>query len=197
MKFKILTVLLLLIIMNACENQKNTADLIVYNALVYTIDDSFTVQQAFAVKDGKFLAVGTNTAIKENYISDNMLDAQGKPVYPGFIDAHCHFYGYGYNLLKRADLVGTTSFEEVVDRLIKHHSKTNSKWIEGRGWDQNDWEIKEFPNKDLLDELFPNNPVYLTRIDGHAAIANSEALRMAGIHKDSKVQGGDILIKDG
>lgn len=197
MTLRIFPVILLAIIMYSCENQKQQADLIVYNALVYTVDESFTVQQAFAVKDGKFIAVGTNTAIKGNYTSENMLDAKGKPVYPGFIDAHCHFNGYGYNLLKRADLVGTTSFEEVVDRLKKHHSETSSEWIEGRGWDQNDWEIKEFPNKDLLDEIFPNNPVYLTRIDGHAALANSVAIKLAGIDMETKVQGGDIFVQDG
>lgn len=197
MRLKFLVATLLITIMFSCENKKQQADLIVYNALIYTLDESFTVQEAFAVKNGKFVAIGTNNAIKENYISDKIIDAHGKPVYPGFIDAHCHFYGYGYNLLKRADLVGTRSFDEVVERLKEHHSKTNSEWIEGRGWDQNDWDVKEFPVNDLLDEVFPNNPVYLTRIDGHAAIANSEALNRAGIKLQTKVKGGDIFIENG
>ena len=197
MKLRFIPAILLFIIMSSCENQKQQADLIVFNALVYTVDGSFTVQEAFAVKDGKFIAVGTNTAIQGNYSSQEMIDAQGKPVYPGFIDAHCHFNGYGYNLLKRADLVGTKSFEAVIDRLKEHHNKSNSEWIEGRGWDQNDWEVKEFPTKELLDAAFPNNPVYLTRIDGHAAIANSKALKLAGIDLETKVQGGNIFIEDG
>lgn len=196
MKLKLIITILIISVMYSCENQKQQADLIVYNALVYTVDNSFTVQQAFAVKDGKFIAVGTTTAIIGNYVSDNMVDAEGKPVYPGFIDAHCHFYGYGSNLLKQADLVGTKSFEEVIDRLVEHQKQTNSEWIEGRGWDQNDWEVKEFPTKELLDESFPNNPVYLTRIDGHAAIANSEALKRTGITVTTKIEGGDIFVEN-
>ncbi len=197
MKIHFTAAILILFIMTSCENQKEQADLIIFNALVYTVDESFTVQEAFAIKDGKFVAVGTNTAIKGNYTSVEIIDAQGKPVYPGFIDAHCHFSGYGYNLLKRADLVGTKSFEEVIDRLKEHQNKTNSEWIEGRGWDQNDWVVKEFPTNQLLDDAFPDNPVYLTRIDGHAAIANSQALQLAGIDLESKIQGGDILIENG
>lgn len=197
MKLRLLVATLVITIMYSCENRKQQADLIIFNALVYTVDESFTVQEAFAIEDGKFVAIGTNNAIKGNFTSENMIDAHGKPIYPGFIDAHCHFYGYGYNLLKRADLVGTTSFEEVIDRLKEHQKKTNSEWIEGRGWDQNDWEVKEFPTKVLLDEAFPNNTVYLTRIDGHAAIANSEALKQAGITLQTKVKGGDIFIENG
>jgi len=197
MKLKLIITILIISVMYSCENQKQQADLIVYNALVYTVDNSFTVQQAFAVKDGKFIAVGTTTAIIGNYVSDNMVDAEGKPVYPGFIDAHCHFYGYGYNLLKRADLVGTESFGEIVEKIKEHYNKYQPAWLEGRGWDQNDWEIKEFPTKELLDEAFPHVPVYLTRIDGHAAIANSEALKRAGINGQTKVNGGEILLKNG
>jgi len=197
MKLRLLIATIVITIMYSCKNQKQQADLIVFNALVYTVDGSFTVQDAFAIEDGNFVAVGTNNAIKGNYTSEKMIDAHEKPIYPGFIDAHCHFYGYGYNLLKRVDLVGTISFEDVIDRLKEHHKKTNSEWIEGRGWDQNDWEVKEFPTKDLLDEAFPDNPVYLTRIDGHAALANSEALKRAGINLQTKVKGGEIFIENG
>ncbi len=186
-----------LIIMSSCANQKKQADLIVHNAKVYTLDETFAIHEAFAVENGKFIAVGTNIAILGNYISENIIDADGKSVYPGFIDAHCHFYGYGCNLLKRADLVGTKSFEEVVERLKEHYQKNPSEWIEGRGWDQNDWEIKDFPTKDLLDEAFPNNPVYLTRIDGHAAVANSEALKRVGITAETKIAGGDVFVSNG
>lgn len=194
MKLQSFFTIILIVIMSSCNNQKQQVDLIVLNAKVYTVDESFTVQEAFAVKDGKFIAIGTNSAIQGNYSSDNKIDADGMPVYPGFIDAHCHFNGYGYNLLKRADLVGTTSFEEVIEKLKEHQAKSDAYWIEGRGWDQNDWEVKKFPTKVLLDEHFPNNPVYLTRIDGHAAIANSEALKLAGINHETKIQGGDIFI---
>lgn len=197
MKLQLFFAIIIFVFMSSCNNQKQQIDLIVFNAKVYTVDESFTVQEAFAIKDGKFIAVGTNSAIQGNYNSDDIIDADGMAVYPGFIDAHCHFNGYGYNLLKRADLVGTTSFEEVIEKLKEHQAKSNALWIEGRGWDQNDWEVKEFPTKDLLDEHFPNNPVYLTRIDGHAAIANSEALELAGINHETRIQGGDIFIDNG
>ncbi|MCF8379447.1 MAG: amidohydrolase [Bacteroidales bacterium] len=176
---------------------KKKADLIVYNAVVYTVDDSFSVKEAFAVKDGKFLAIGTTEAILNAYSSEQTIDAKGKPIYPGFNDAHCHFYGYGTNKIQRADLTGTTSFEEVVERLVEHHKAFPSKWIEGRGWDQNDWSIKEFPDKKLLDEQFPNNPVFLIRIDGHAAVVNSEALKLAGIDGNTSIMGGEIILQNG
>jgi predicted amidohydrolase YtcJ len=186
---------ILIAIMFSCTTPKEKADLIVRNAKVYTVDDEFALKQAFAVRDGKFIAVGSDDDILEKYDSDDIVDAGGKPVYPGFYDAHCHFFGYGTNLIKRADLVGTTSFEEVVERLKEHHAKYPTDWIEGRGWDQNDWAVKEFPTKDLLDAAFPNNPVYLIRIDGHAALVNSEALKRAGITHKTKVTGGEVLLE--
>ncbi|MEZ5084181.1 MAG: amidohydrolase [Bacteroidales bacterium] len=183
--------------MLSCKSPKEHVDLIVYNAIIYTVDESFSVQQAFAVKDGKFLAVGSDNAILANYTSDNLIDAEQKPIYPGFYDAHCHFYGYGTNLIKRADLVGTKSFEEVILRLKEHYKKYPSDWLEGRGWDQNDWEVKDFPTKNLLDDAFPDIPVFLIRIDGHAAIANSKALEKANITATTVVQGGKILVENG
>ena len=180
----------------SCKSQFNEADLIVHNARVYTVDENFSVQQAFAVKEAKFVAVGSNADIIKQYYSDNIIDADGKTIYPGFIDAHCHFFGFGSNLLKQADLVGTTSFEEVISVIKEHHKKYPSQWIEGRGWDQNDWEIKEFPDNKLLDEVFPDIPVYLTRIDGHAAIVNSIALKIAGITEDTKAVGGNFIINN-
>ncbi|MBN2173064.1 MAG: amidohydrolase [Bacteroidales bacterium] len=183
--------------MFGCTETKKKVDLIIHHATVYTVDDGFAIQEAFAVKDGKFIAVGSNQAILDNYKSKNMVDAEGRAVYPGFIDAHCHFYGYGYNLLKRADLIGTKSFGEVIEKIREHFDKYQPEWLEGRGWDQNDWDVKEFPTKELLDEAFPNVPVYLTRIDGHAAIANSEALKRAGITGQTKVNGGEVLLKNG
>ena len=97
------------------------------------------------------------------------------------------------NQIRSIDLKGTISFNEVVEKVMEHHHQFPSEWIEGRGWDQNDWEIKEFPTRELLDKAFPDNPVYLTRIDGHAAIVNSEALKRAGITKETKVTGGEII----
>jgi predicted amidohydrolase YtcJ len=196
MKKVIFDCLVLIFIMNACTH-KESVDLIIHNAKVYTVNESFELLQAFAVKDGKFIAVGTDQSILRNYQTENQIDAQGKPVYPGFIDAHCHFFSYGINLIKNADLTGTKSYNEVIARLTEYHQKTQFEWIEGRGWDQNDWDVKEFPTKDLLDQTFLDNPVFITRIDGHAALVNSQALKRAGITSMTKINGGDILLING
>ena len=188
--------LITIFMMNACT-QKVKVDLIVHNAHIYTINKGFEVEQAFAVVTGKFVAVGSDQDILTKYQSENEIDAGGKVVYPGFIDAHCHFYGYAMDLIRSVDLTGTHSFEEVIEKVKEHHQKFPSEWIEGRGWDQNDWEIKDFPTNEMLDKFFPNNPVYLTRIDGHSAIANSEALKRAGITSQMKVKGGEVILKNG
>lgn len=180
----------------SCVDKKEDMDLIVYNAKIYTVDKNFSLQEAFAVKDGKFAAIGSNSEILEKYDSQNKIDMQGKYIYPGFIDPHCHFYGYGLNLMN-ADLFGAGSFNEVIQIIKDHHSSHPSEWITGRGWDQNIWDVKEFPHKRTLDEFFPEIPVLLTRVDGHAAIANSEALRRAGIDKNTEVPGGDFIKQNG
>ncbi|MDX1364973.1 MAG: amidohydrolase [Arenibacter latericius] len=180
----------------ACETPKEKADLIVLNANVYTVDDSFSKASAFAVKDGKFVGVGTTDVIKEQYTSDNIMDVGGKTIVPGLIDAHCHFYGLGLNQ-QVVDLTGTTSFKEILERVKAFQEQNPKDFIVGRGWDQNNWEVKEFPTKEELDELFPDTPVSLRRIDGHALIANQKALDMAGITKTTKVDGGEVILKNG
>lgn len=174
------------------------ADLIITGAVIYTVDSNFTTAEAMAIAKGKILAVGTNDEITGKYAADLVYDLGGKAVYPGLIDAHCHFLGYGMGRLKRADLTGTRSIEEVVERVQQHHQKfPDLYWIEGRGWDQNDWDDKQFPDRKSLDELFPDIPVMLTRIDGHAALVNSKALVLAGISAETKIEGGDILKENG
>jgi predicted amidohydrolase YtcJ len=173
------------------------ADMIIKNAKIYTVNNDFGLAEAMAVYEGKIIAVGSESEILHRFESKNVIDLEGKPVYPGFIDAHCHFYGYGLGLLQRADLTSTNSFDEIIEIVKKHHENYASFWIEGRGWDQNDWEIKAFPDKEKLDILFPDNPVLLTRIDGHAAIANSKALEISGIDKNTRIEGGAIILKNG
>jgi predicted amidohydrolase YtcJ len=178
----------------SCKTKK-MADAIYYNGIVYTVDSNFTIGEAFAVKDGKIIDVGTNEKIQE-YNAKEKIDLEGKPVYPGFIDPHCHFYGYATDLVK-CNLYGTTSFADVLDK-VKEYSKTNKfSWILGRGWDQNDWEVQEFPDKTMLDSLFPNTPVYLMRVDGHAILVNQKALDIAGITAQTKIAGGEVEIKKG
>src|SRR5690606_7300001 len=129
--------------------------------------------------------------------SEKIIDVKGKFIYPGFNDAHCHFSGYGNNLMQYADLRDTKSPDEIYEMLQKHHETFGGDWILGRSWDQNDWEVKEFPDKTKLDELFPEIPVYLIRVDGHAGWCNSKALEIAGISARSKVQGGEVVLKNG
>lgn len=173
-------------------DKKQEADYIFTNAKVYTADASFTVLESFAVKDEKIIAVGSNTTIEATYEADSVIDMGGKVVMPGLIDAHCHFWGYAKGL-RECNLVGTKSFEEVIER-VKSFAATNKRaWIIGRGWDQNDWPVKSYPNKTVLDSLFPNTPVMLKRIDGHAALVNSAAMRAAGITDSTQVSGGEIL----
>jgi len=180
--------------MLSCNSKK--ADLIIYNARVYTVDKDFTVAEAFAILDGKILAVGSNLEIMDRYNTSKEIDLNGHFVYPGLIDAHCHFFSYGLSL-KKADLTGTKSFDEILEIIQEHARQFPSEWVLGRGWDQNDWEIQEFPTNAKLDELFPDHPVLLTRIAGHAAIANSVALKRAGVGPETKVDGGTVIIKNG
>ncbi len=191
---QILSLCALLLILCSCNKPK--ADLMIYNAKIYTVNDKFDVAEAIVVKDGKILAVGATADIRKQYSATEEVDANGKAVYPGFIDAHAHFFGYGESL-QSADLRGTTSWDEVIARVTEFAKTHPDGWLTGRGWDQNDWADKQFPNKDKLDQLFPNRPVLLERIDGHASIANQSALNAAGITKSFALTGGDIVDKDG
>lgn len=171
-------------------------DLLLYNAKVYTIDPQFKTAEAIAVDKGKIVAVGTTAELRKNYTGKQSLDAKGKFVYPGFIDAHAHFYRYSIGL-QTADLVGTSSWEEVLNSLQGFAKNHPEGWLIGRGWDQNDWPVQEFPTKERLDQLFPDRPVFLTRVDGHAAIANQKALDIAGVKAGYQLNGGTVEVKNG
>lgn len=170
---------------------KSRVDLILHHAVIYTVDSSFSIAEAMAIQDGKIVAIGKNDSILKNFSSDSILDVKGKAVYPGFIDAHCHFTGYATDSWK-CDLVGTNSFEEVIKKIIVYSKTAPMQWIYGHGWDQNDWEDKSFPDKKRVDSLFPDRPVFLKRIDGHAALANQKAIDIAGINLSTIVTGGSI-----
>ena len=175
--------------------QKNV-DLIIYNAKIYTINQNFDRAEAMAVSKGKIVAIGTDNDILKKYTSPKKINVQQKTVYPGFIDAHCHFTGFATDRWK-SNLVGTRSWEEIVSKIQEYSKNAPKFWLYGRGWDQNDWAVKEFPSKEKLDELFPNRPVYLKRVDGHAAIANQKALDLAKVTVKSKVLGGEVEVKNG
>lgn len=190
-----LLLMAILLSMAACS-RKEEAALLVINARVCTVDSAFTTAEAFAVKEGRFIAVGSNEEILNAYRSDSIVDAGGAFIYPGFIDAHCHFSHYGLSLMN-ADLRGTRSFGEVLSRLQSHDSTHHPEMIRGRGWDQNDWAIKEFPVNNELNKMFPDRPVILTRIDGHAALVNDYLLQLAGITAETKVDGGRVICANG
>ena len=192
---KFFTPLFFLIVLASCNKQEKV-DLLIINANVYTVDDNFSMATAMAVKDGKIIDVGSSDDLKTKYATSKTLDVEGKTILPGLIDAHCHFYGLGLQQQK-VDLTGTKSFDEVLQRIVDFQNEKNVSYITGRGWDQNDWEIKEFPNKEKLDELFPETPVSIRRIDGHALLANQAAIDLAGVTINTPFSGGDILKKDG
>ncbi len=190
--------LVLVVIFSQC-NSKTTVDTLLFNGTVYTVDSLFSKAEAVAVKDGKIVAVGNTADLQKMYTAKESIDLQGKFLYPGFNDAHAHFYRYGLGL-RTADLTGTTSWEDVLKRLAdfkKQMAPAPGDWIIGRGWDQNDWEQKEFPVNQKLNELFPDNPVLLTRVDGHAAVVNELALNKSSVTDATTLVGGDVILQNG
>jgi predicted amidohydrolase YtcJ len=182
---------LLLLLITACKKKDYNADLLIKNAIVYTVDSNFTTADAFVVNAGKIVAVGSADTLEQKYLAHQVIDAGGKPVYPGFIDAHAHFYEYGLSL-QEVKLDDTKSWQDVTDSLNSYARKSPEGWIIGRGWDQNKWKVKQFPNKAKLDSMFPVRPVILGRIDGHAVIVNQAALNIAGIKPGQTITGGKI-----
>lgn len=179
----------------ACDS-KEEVDLLITHAKIYTVDGDFSVKQAMAIKDGKVVATGTRDALARLYKPVERISADGRYLYPGFIDAHAHLYGMGLSM-QEVDLSGAKSYEEVVARTKDFYQGTSTAFISGRGWDQNLWEDKNFPTKEALDSAFPDIPVVLTRVDGHAILANSAAMRLASFDKNTKIEGGQILWEQG
>ena len=180
----------------SCSNSK-TADLVIIGGKVATVDDDFSITEAVAVQDGTIIFVGSNEDVKK-YIDGKtkVIELNGELVLPGLIDSHGHLTGYGKSL-EHIDLVGTKSYQEVVD-LVKEKVKTvqPGEWIQGRGWDQNDWDYKEFPQHQALSDITPNNPVLLSRIDGHAILVNHKVMELAGVNESTPDPNGGKIIRD-
>ena len=170
-------------------------DLLVHNAKIYTANETFDISTSFVVKDGIFIDVGGED-LKDKYNPRSVVDAHGLTVVPGLIDAHCHFLQYGLES-QQINLRGTKSFEEVIEIVKSFVYENNPKIVYGRYWDQNDWKIKGFPDKTELDKLFPDIPVVLERVDGHAYLVNQKTLDISGITPDTKVNGGTVVLKNG
>jgi predicted amidohydrolase YtcJ len=181
---------------NVYGQMKKKADLIITHARIYCADEKFTTAGALAVSDGKFLAVGDEKTVLAACQSDKVVDAGGNFIFPGFIDAHSHFTGYSLSL-QEADLTGLRSFDEVLAVLSKQGTGIAGGWLVGRGWDQNLWQNKEFPDRQKLDSLFPGRPVVLIRIDGHVVLASGTALEKAGIRDISGFKPGEVGVRNG
>jgi predicted amidohydrolase YtcJ len=184
-----------MLLFSACINQR--VDLIVHHAQIYTVNSEFGKAEAMAIQDGKIVAVGTNDEILKAYQSDSTVNANDAIIYPGFIDAHAHFLGYGQSLYA-VDLMFVPSWEEAIERVkafaVKH---PGNGWIRGRGWDQNRFPGKQFPTNEELNILFPDRPVILERVDGHASIANDFALALAGVKAGQTIEGGQFTVQNG
>jgi len=193
-KFSLLVLSTLLLV--GCYQGEN-ADLIIHNAKIYACDAGFNVYEAMAIRDGKIIQMGPEREILNGYACDNLINAELQPIYPGFYDGHCHFLSYA-KTLGQVNLVGSQSFEEVIKRITEFKNKNDVQWILGRGWDQTLWENDSlFPTNEKLNELFPEIPILVRRIDGHAALANQKALDLAGFSIDTKIEGGIVEVING
>lgn len=180
----------------ACSDSasKEDVDSLIVAKEIYLSDTARA--EAMVLKDGKVLATGSQAELESRYKAKATKIFQDMFIYPGLNDAHAHFVGYARGL-GRVDLMGTESWEQCIERVLAFADANQTNFIIGRGWDQNDWEVKEFPTRTILDSLFPNTPVVLHRVDGHAAIANGAALNYAKISSDTLVAGGALIQEKG
>ena len=182
----------------AAPSAQNTqADLIFHNAKIYTADDATPSAEAIAIKGDRIAAVGSSADIlKMKGAATRVVDVHGAAILPGLQDAHGHFAGLGSSL-QVLRLRGTTSWEQIVGMVRRRAASARpGEWIQGRSWDQNDWAVKDFPTHEMLTNAAPNNPVYLTRVDGHAAVVNRAAMDAARLTKDSPDPDGGRIIRD-
>ena len=195
-KMKNILYLFVLILIVSCSSNKLQTDLLVKNATIYTVNENFEKAEAFVVKAGKIEEVGKLQDLVNKYDFADVYNAKNQTIIPGIIDAHAHLMYLGISL-QQVDLTGTKSYEEVLKRVLDFQKKNKTAYLIGRGWDQNDWTIKEYPTKKELDSLFPDLPVSLERIDGHAMIVNSKALNLAKINSETNIPGGKVILVEG
>lgn len=174
---------------------KQKADLILTGATIYTVDSSFTKASCMVVTNGKIVAIGQEELLSQ-YKGSETLNLQGKFVYPGFIDAHCHFTGYA---MDQKDLIlkPYRTAAQIIQACSTHHQLTSATWITCRQYDETKFPSSDRITRTLLDQHFPNLPVFIMRIDGHAAVCNSVALARAHVYANTKIQGGNIEQQNG
>ncbi|MFL5635186.1 MAG: amidohydrolase [Gemmatimonadaceae bacterium] len=175
---------------------QTSADLVLINGRIYTVDNARPVVSALAVRGGRVAFIGSDAEAKAlANPSTTVIDLKGAAVVPGFVDAHAHLLGLG-TTLQRVNLAGSPSYDDVIAR-VKAWARdvAPGAWILGRGWDQNRWPTKEFPTHEALSGAFPDNPVALTRIDGHALLANAKAMQLAGVNASTPDPRGGRIIR--
>ncbi len=190
-------ILIFFTLLSSCGYKSKDVDLILHNGHIHPMKRGVELQEAMAVDSGRIVELGPERAIMNEYSADRTVDLVQKHVYPGFIDAHAHFLGYGLSQ-QRVDLRGANDWQKVlkrVERFSKEH--TEKDHIRGRGWDLSDSLTTGTPDRAALDERFPQKPVLLQRIDGHAAVANGAALERAGLEDGGSVPGGVVKTENG
>ena len=189
--FHFLTVLVLFVLAPSVLKSQNTQ--IIAAKGIYTVNDSFEVVESMVLRDGKIVFLGTLDSALKSYPLKPLKYHKGY-IYPGFIDAHCHLLGFAKMRLQ-ANLVGVKSIEKVISVIQRFYKKSSPEWILGNGWDQNLW--KSYPDLASLDKAYPNTPVFLKRIDGHAAWINTKAMDLIHLDINKSVEGGEFVMKDG
>ena len=177
--------------------QNMTADLVIVNANVRTMDDKLPKAQSVAVWQNKIIAVGSDADTK-SLIGKNtrVIDAKGKIVLPGFNDSHVHFLDGGTGL-SSVDLRDARTPQEFIERIKNFAAKLpKGRWILNGNWDHENWSPANLPTKEMIDAATPDNPVFINRLDGHMALANSAALKLAGVDKNTKEVEGGVIVRD-
>jgi predicted amidohydrolase YtcJ len=170
-------------------------DLLLFNGNVYTVNEKLPHAEAIAVKKDRIVFVGSNEEVKRFHAA-RMIDLGGKTLVPGLTDSHCHIIGIGERELT-LNLEGTNTLDDFLAKVKERVAQTErGKWITGRGWIETFWKPPQFPTRQDLDKIAPDNPIFLTRADGHAAIANSAALKIARIDKNTPNPFGGEILKD-